>query len=439
MDTDLARRHREQPVDEDAAQRLRRIGLTLRLVPDERPAFDGWLQASARGFLDTERTEEQIGAALERSAYRRRIGVYDPSTPQENVPVGTFATWVDGLTLPGDVVVPALAVSAVTVSPTHAGRGIARAMMEGELRAAVALGVPIAALTVSESGLYGRYGFGHAAAATTWTIENRRAGWVGPEVGGRVDYISRELARELAPGLHERVMLSRPGELAMPPSHWDRLTGTAADADKPGAVRAVQYATAAGDVTGIATYTVTENSDDFTKASARIQYLLAADDEAYAGLWRFLLSLPLVSTVTASELSTQEPLLWMLADQRAARISITDHHYVRILDVPAVLHARRYAGEGQLVIEVADPLGISEGRWLLEAAADGTAGIVSAEGVDTGEIPQLSCGTTELSAMCLGGVSPAQLAAAGRIRTTDVAATARLLGWHVPPRLSFWY
>jgi predicted acetyltransferase len=312
-------------------------------------------------------------------------------------------------------------------------------MMEGELHRAVELGVPIAALTVSEATLYGRYGFGNAAAAATWKIESRRAGWIGPEVGGRVDYITRDLARSLAPGLHARVMPSRPGELAMPESHWGRFTGTDPDAEKPGAVRAVQYSTPAGDVTGVAMYTVTENHDDYTKSSARIEYLLAVDDEAYAGLWRFLLSLPLVSTVTASELSTDEPLLWMLADQRAARITISDHHYVRILDVPAVLGARRYAGAGQLVIEVADPLGISEGRWLLEASDDGSAGTASADGVDTGRIPVLRTGTTELSAMCLGGVSPAALAAAGRIETTDVAATSRMLQWHVPPRLSFWY
>lgn len=439
MDIDLAARHREGAVDPTAAARLDEQGLSLRLVPGERPAFDGWLQASARGFLDSERNEEQIAAALERSSYRRRIGVYDPSAPQDEVPVSTFATWVDDLALPGDVVVPALAVSAVTVSPTHGGRGIARAMMEGELRHAASLGIPIAALTVSESTLYGRYGFGQAAAAATWTIESRRAGWIGPVAGGRVDYITRDLARSLAPGLHAQVMRSRPGELAMPESHWGRFTGTDPDAEKPGAVRAVQYATAAGDVKGIATYTVKENDDDYTKSSVRIQYLVAVDDEAYAGLWRFLLSLPLVATVTASELSTDEPLLWMLADQRAARVSITDHHYVRILDVPAVLGARRYAGAGQLVIEVSDPLGISEGRWLLEAADDGTAGIVSAEDVDTGEVPVLCTGTTELSAMCLGGVSPAALAAAGRIATGDVPAVSRLFQWHVPPRLSFWY
>ncbi|MEQ6898731.1 GNAT family N-acetyltransferase [Microbacterium sp. KR10-403] len=439
MDVSLATRHREAGADGKAVERLAERGLTLRVVPHERPAYDSWLQASARGFLDSERTEEQIAAALQRSSNRRLLGVYDPSAPQEETPVGTFATWLDDLALPGGVVVPAVAVSAVTVSPTHAGRGIARTMMEGELRHAVRLGVPIAALTVSESTLYGRYGFGPAVTAATWTIETRRAGWVGPEATGRVDYIPRELARSLAPGLHERVLRSRPGELAMPQSHWGRFTGTDADAEKPGAVRAVQYADAAGQVQGVAMYTVTENEDDFTKATARVQYLLATDDEAYAGLWRFLLSLPLVATVTASELSTDEPLLWMIADQRAVRISLTDHHYVRILDVPGVLGARRYASPGELVLEVTDPLGISEGRWLLEAAENGEGGIVSAEGVDTGDVPVLRTGTTELSAMCLGGVSPAALAAAGRIETTDVAAVARMLGWHVPPRLSFWY
>lgn len=38
-------------------------------------------------------------------------------------------------------------------------------MMQGELNTAATLGVPVATLTVSESTLYGRYGFAPAAAA----------------------------------------------------------------------------------------------------------------------------------------------------------------------------------------------------------------------------------------------------------------------------------
>jgi hypothetical protein len=90
-------------------------------------------------------------------------------------------------------------------------------------------------------------------------------------------------------------------------------------------------------------------------------------------------------------------------------------------------------------VGVTDPLGLSEGRWLLEVGPDGTAHVSAAAAGGHGDAPVLTLGTTELSAICLGGVSPATLAAAGRVDATDAGAATRMFAWHVPPRLSFWY
>ena len=120
-------------------------------------------------------------------------------------------------------------------------------MVEGELRLAASEGVPVAVLTVSESTLYGRYGFGPAALAGSLKVDTKRARWVGPVAQGRVDYISRERARGLLPELHERVRLSSPGELEMPGGHWDSIAGTRPDAKDAGKHRAVQYIDPAGE------------------------------------------------------------------------------------------------------------------------------------------------------------------------------------------------
>ncbi len=45
----------------------------------------------------------------------------------------------------------------------------------------------------------------------------------------------------------------------------------------------------------------------------------------------------------------------------------------------------------------------------------------------------------ELSAVYLGGVSLATLAAARRVQSGDIEAAARVFGWHTAPRLSIWY
>ncbi|QKJ21122.1 GNAT family N-acetyltransferase [Microbacterium hominis] len=426
------------PVSRD---RLAAGGLDLR-VEDRTDAqgYAAWLQVAARGFLDGERTQEQVDAAFERSGYRRRSAVYDPAAAMPEAPVATIASWIGGLTVPGGRAVPSCAVSAVTVSPTHRRRGIARALLEGELRAAAAAGVPLAMLTVSESTLYGRYGFAPAALSASWRIDTKRARWAGPQPEGRVDFVPRARLRELAPALHERVRLSRPGEIDVPAGHWDGMAGTLPGAKDPGRTRAIQYADAGGEVRGVALYSVHGNDDDFTKASVTIGYLLAETDDAYAALWRFFVEMDLVAQVRADEQSVDEPLRWMIDDQRAAVVTIADHQYVRVLDVPAALTARSYGAPGTLALQVEDPLGIAGGEFLIEVDAQGAAEVHAGTAGDAraGAVP-VALGIAELSAMYLGGVSAIALAAAGRIRTPDPAAVARVFGWHQVPRLSIWY
>ncbi|MFP3813618.1 GNAT family N-acetyltransferase, partial [Bacillus sp. SIMBA_005] len=82
--------------------------------------------------------------------------------PASAFPVATTNAWVTPLTIPGGGELDMWAISMVTVAATHRRRGIARSLLEGELRAAVSAGVPMAGLTVSEATIYGRYGFGSA-------------------------------------------------------------------------------------------------------------------------------------------------------------------------------------------------------------------------------------------------------------------------------------
>jgi len=436
----LARRQQAALVDEESARRLAASGLELRLVGSD-AARDTWLQTVARAFLDSERSAEQLDANRERGAYRRPVGVYDPSAPDPDAPVGSVASWVTELTVPGGETVPTLAVSAVTVAATHHRRGIARALVEGELRTATALGVPVASLTVSESQLYGRYGFGAAVPVASWRIDTRRAGWLGPSPAGRVDFVSRERFRALAPALHERVRTGTVGEVPVPDGLWDTFAGTRPDAKDAGKTRAVQYADGDGEVRGLLLYSVDENVVDFARSTATVSLLLAETPDAHAALWRFVLGLDLIGEVRASELSVDEPLRWMIADQRAAHVEVVDHPYVRILDVPAALVARRLAASGVLALDVADPLGITGGRWLLRVDEEGR-GVVDdwPEGAPApAGSTTVTLGVTELATAYLGGVSLATLAAAGRVTTSDAAHAARVLGWHEAPRLSFWY
>lgn len=222
----------------------------------------------------------------------------------------------------------------------------------------------------------------------------------------------------------------------MPGGHWDRTYGTRPDAEKAERLRAVQYRSPEGEVEGVALYSVSENDDDWSASNATVHQLLAVTDAAYAGLWRFLLSLDLIGTVRASELSLDEPLWWMIADQRAARITIADHHYLRILDVPTVLAARGYDVDDVVALEVTDPLGIADGTFVLSAGAEPGVDVVDEAPLG---IPRATLGVAELSAILLGGVSPVTLARAGRIETDDAHRLARVFASTTTPRLSFWY
>lgn len=425
------------PADAAAVEAVRASGLEYRVIDTvDAAVFDPYLQAEMRGFLAGEQTDEQLGGARDGLAFRRFVGVYDPASLDTAQPVGTVNSWVTDLSLPGGRGTPMWAISGVTVSPTHRRRGIARAMLEGELRTAAAAGVAIAGLTVSEATIYGRFGFAPATFATHWSIETKRAIWVGPRPDGRLDFIDRARLRDELAELHGRVRGSRPGEIEAWPGLWRRMAGLAPGQEGGDKLRAVRYADAAGTTRGIAVYRLADEGSDFTKHDLDLHYLLSETDDAYAALWRFALEHDLVSVVKAQLRSVQEPLRWMIADQRGATIETSEHGWLRILDVPAVLHARTFAAPGSFTLRVTDALGFAEGTWKLSIDASGHATVAIA-----GEDPDVTLTVNALSSIVLGGVRAATLRVAGLVQA-DPGATAALdasFASAQTPYLSLWY
>lgn len=446
--TSTASPWQQRAVDERSRAALAARGLDYRTVDAGADAFEGWIHGVSRGFQDGERTAEQVAGASGRNAGRRLTGVFDATGPMPAVAVGTVASWPSELTVPGGTVAGA-AISAVTVAQTHRRRGIARALLEGELRTAAEAGLPLAMLTVTESTLYGRYGFGAATDAAILDIDTRRVRWTGPVPAGRVDFVDRPAAQRHAVELYDRVRRLTPGEVSLPPGHADRFTGTDPDAKDGGDIRCIAYRDTAGEVRGILTYTLSPNERDIVHGTAKVTILLAETDDAYAALWRFVLELDLVTSVHAELCASDEPVLWMIGDRRAASVALFDHEYVRILDVAAALEARTYGAAGRVRLRVSDPLGIAAGEFLLEVddAGVGTVGTVggtdsgadaAADAADAIEL-ELELSVVELSAMYLGGASAVALARAGRITVSDPEACARILGGATTPRLGIWY
>jgi len=435
---------RSIPVDPAASAALARHGLEYRLLdPDDRPAMLAWIEAENRGFHHGRPREVDRDYDLSVASERRVHGVYDPAATHPEMPVATVDGWPTGLSVPGGRSVDAWAVSAVTVSPTHRRRGIARALMEGELANARNAGAAVAMLTVTEATIYGRYGYAPAAKAATVTVDRRRTHWIGPDAPGRVQFVAADELREVAPAIARRAVARTPGEIDRWPGILDRALGRVdPDGDGARSVRTVRYDDEHGQPQGFVAYRISREPDQ--PGFVEFDFLVAATDDAERALWRFLVEQDFVSGVRGRLRSVDEPLPWLLEDPRAVTVSdVVDHLWVRILDPVEALAARRYGVAGTLELDVADPLGHARGRFRLLVDERGRAEVERIQDADAAASgPGLRLGVQELGAIYLGGVRPSVLARAARITESaprSLALADRVFAAERTPHLSIWF
>ncbi|GAA3649932.1 GNAT family N-acetyltransferase [Microbacterium marinilacus] len=424
---------RTLPLDETSRSALDERGLAYRLIDHaDGLVLDAWSRAVHRGFTHGEMPAEEVAEWREPMSWRRLLGVYDPTVPQADLPVATLSSWVAPMSVPGGEL-PMWAISTVTVAGTHRRRGIARSLLEAELRDARAAGVPIAGLTASEATIYGRYGFAPATTIATWRVDTGRAAWRAPDAPGRVQYLDREAAAALMGEVHERTRTARLGEIPGWPRRWRGRVALAEKKDEE--VVTVRYVDESGEPRGVMAYRIEGHAEEDGRGVLTIRYLVADDDVALAALWRFALEHDLVGEVVAPMRPVDEPLPWLLDDPRVPVSSVTDHGWLRILDVPAALEGRAYAASASLVLRVTDPLGYADGTWRVEIA-DGRASVASTE-----DEPDVELSVLELGSAYLGGFSLAALSAAGRVAGTADAIGALDAALRVPraPFLSIVY
>jgi predicted acetyltransferase len=127
--------------------------------------------------------------------------------------------------------------------------------------------------------------------------------------------------------------------------------------------------------------------------------LFAASEDAEHGLSAYLTSLDVVEEVVLPNRPADEPIRWRLPDARTLVLTQqSDFLWLRLLDVPTALSARRYAVAGEIVLEVLDNTAASvAGRYRLHA--DGTD--VTCE--PTTAAPALTVTQSALASAYLGG------------------------------------
>lgn len=424
------------PADQTSVDRLAGQDLDYRVLDTaDATRLTAFQRAMARGFLGAEPSAAAREEGAETVRSRRNIGVYEHDAPADRLPVATIDSWVTPLTVPGGEI-GMWAISGVTVAGTHRRRGIARALLEGELRAAADAGLPLAGLTVSEATIYGRYGFGSAIPMSRFTVDVRRAGWAGPVPAGHVEYLEREeLAAELGE-VHERARTARSGQVPGWTARWAGLSGLATSDTDRDRVRGIRYRDDSGRVRGVMAFHLTERGDTF-RFSLHVRLLIGETAEATAALWRFALQHDLVDEVTADLRPLDDALPWLVVDPRGVRQEVHDHGWLRVLDVRAALTARTYAAPLDTALRVEDPLGFTTGTWRLRVDSDGRAHVDEVADAEA----DLALDVSALSSIYAGGVRGAALHGAGRITgaASAVEALDRAFVAFPAPSLDIWY
>jgi predicted acetyltransferase len=316
------------------------------------------------------------------------------------------------LTVPGGAVLPVAGVTFVAVAPTHRRRGILRTMYT-ELHSRIAdAGFPIAGLTASEGGIYGRFGYGPATIEQEFSVDRRFARFRddAPDPGG-VRMVKPADHRDDLAEIYERWRLRTPGGLVRPKALWDELL-----ADREWVRRGGTEWFAFLHPDGYAMYRVF--GDD--PMIVRVGEFIAATTDAGIALCRALLGLDLMEKVVFGT-HPGDPLPYLLTDHRVARLThYEDDLWLRIMDIPTALEARTYQADVSAVIEISDGFRRDGGRFTLEVR-DGRARCTQTSA------PADTCmGLDVLGSLYLGAHRASSFASANRLHTNDSGLLTRL-------------
>lgn len=325
--------------------------------------------------------------------------------------VGT-AVYVDlQLTVPGGAVLPMAGVTWVAVSPTHRRRGVLRAMF-AELHGRMGE-YPIAGLQASEAGIYGRFGYGPSLVEHRLTVDRREARFFAevPDPGG-VRIVEAAAHREQLTDVWERWRLQTPGGLNSPQQMWDEVFADREDyRDGGSAYFCLLHAD------GFVLYRTHGNDE---KKRIEIDEMAVVTPQAHIALWRVLLGMDLIETVTVWT-HPGDVLPYLLTDSRLVRtVGVEDTLWLRILDIPAVLEARSYAADVSVVLDISDPVLGGGGRYALDAHNG------KAKCVPTDAAADVHTDLSVLGSLYMGGHRASAFASADRLQCNDSGLVAQL-------------
>jgi predicted acetyltransferase len=334
----------------------------------------------------------------------RFIGAFDPGLAGEQV--GAAGIYSMTMTFPGGRSHPVAGISWVSVRPGQQRRGVLTAMMRHQLDDLHEAGrEPVAVLTASEAAIYGRFGYGLA-------VDRVRLEAVSgtPFRPGAVVQPVRQLPRDVAmPKVRELYRRATPtiaGLMTRSDAVWNSLYSDH-DVNRDGATK-LMFALHED---GFAAYRVKSDWTDRGPASTlSVHEISAVTPLAWASLWRHLLDYPLVREVVYRRAWIDDPLRDLVLDVRALRMPVTDHVWLRLVDLDRAIGLRTYRTACSVTIGLTDAFcPWNAGTWRLDLdTGGGSATKVHDES-------QVRMDSTDLAAALLGGQPVGRLANSGRV------------------------
>lgn len=381
-----------------------------------------WGEALSRGFhegrLDDDRRDVWLRHTVADDVVLRGVWPEKTGIAPATMPVATYSSWSKSINVGGGRQLPLHMISDVTVAPTHRRQGLLRALITDDLADAVRRELPLAALTVSEGTIYGRFGFGVATRGRIVEVDvtSRFALHTAPD-SGWLEMVEPDLAWPTVERVFAAHQASVRGSVDRPDFYASLYSG-AFDWEKGGPdrmLRAVVHLDGTGQPDGYALFKHAGHGDD--PPTVDLVDLVALTPEADLQLWRFLADVDLVARVRWRRAPDSTlPLEWAVTDPRVvSTTAVRDTLWLRLLDVPVALAARPWGADGSVVLGVDDPLGHAAGSWRV-TTRDGAAEVAV-----TDDEPAVLMGVEVLGSLYLGGVTVATLQAAGRLSGDDGA------------------
>lgn len=374
-------------------------------------AFVGeWLKEDRQDYIDA--------IPVDRS---RAVEVTDERRGTVGELAGVHASFGADMITPGGLKVPTAGLSWLGVHPAHRRRGLMTTMIHDHFTRCIARGEHVSVLYAMESEIYARFGYGMGAQTVKASIPRGPRMW---HVDG-TEHLTVRLERanfdqhdQLIADLQAK--LERPGTILNPVGSGRNARFTDPVGNRHGMEKwRICIIEDAGDPVAYAFFRRKADSEiGIHDGVAQVREHGSLTAAASQKLWQVLTDFDLVGTTHTENLATDDPLLFQLKDARGARIKVIDNIWVRLLNVPEALAARKYFHECDVTFALTDKhVPANAGVWRI-TVKDGDATItrLSTAGDQPPAPADLEMDIRHLGTVYLGGTSLEALSAAGLVK-----------------------